>query len=275
MKASAIVVTYRTGPVLFEALAALTASRQVERIEVVDNGNPPDIRQRLQALAAETPMLRYRPLTDNLGFAAACNMGAAAASSEALLFVNPDAVLRPGAVETLLSALATAPPLSVLGGDLRTPDGRPDRGSRRKRVTIASALATAIGFPRGADIHLHTEPTPNAPTRVGAISGALMAIRTADFKALGGFDEGYFLHMEDVDLCRRVEDAGGAVLFVPGPHGVHHRSSSEVAPGFVARAKARSFGRYFRKFSRSWPERLVAEFAALLLALALPLKARL
>jgi hypothetical protein len=275
MKASAIVVTYRTGLVLFEALAALLSSPAVKTVEVIDNGNPDDVRARLKELAGQHARLRYHPQSSNLGFAAACNKAAADTSAGALLFVNPDAVLNPGAAEALLDALASAPPLAVVGGDLRTPDGAPDRGSRRRRITLGSALATAIGFPRGANIHMHEEPLPKAAAKVGAVSGALMAIRAADFKTLGGFDKGYFLHMEDVDLCRRIEDAGGAVLFLPGPHGVHYRSSSDVAPGFLAHAKARSFARYFRKFARSWPERLVAELAALALAIALPLRARL
>jgi GT2 family glycosyltransferase len=268
-------VTYRTGPVLFEAVNALLASPALDELIVTDNGNPEEVVARLRALETRQARLRHRPQPANLGFAAACNLAASEASAEALLFVNPDAVLTPGAVEALLSALALAPPLSVVGGDLRTPDGLPDRGSRRRRVTLGRALATAIGFPRRASINMHQEPMPTTPIRVGAVSGALMAIRTSDYRTLGGFDESYFLHMEDVDLCRRIEDAGGAVLFAPGPHGVHFRSSSAVSRGFIARHKARSFGHYFRKFSRSWPERALAECAAAALAIALPFWARL
>lgn len=265
MKASTIVVTYRTGPVLFESLAALLASPAVAEIRVVDNGNPADVQARLEALAREHPRMILMPQAANMGFAAACNRGATGAAADALVFVNPDAVLRPDAVAALLAVLDSAPPLSLVGGDLRTPNGAPDRGSRRKRVTLGSSIAAALGQDNA--INLHRSPLPTQPQRVGAVSGALIAIRASDFAPLGGFDEGYFLHMEDVDLCRRVEDAGGAVLFAPGPHGVHHRSSSDVSPAFLARCKARSFGRYFRKFARSWPERVVAEFVAFALAL--------
>jgi hypothetical protein len=272
MQASAIVVTYRTGPVLFDSLAALLSSETVADIQVVDNGNTPEVQARLRGLARDHARLRLLPQANNLGFAAGCNQGAAAAVADALVFVNPDAVLHEGAIDSLLAVLAAAPPLGLVGGDLRTPEGAPDRGSRRKRVTLVSAIAAALG--QDSAINLHRTPLPAAPERVGAVSGALMLIRKTDFSALGGFDEGYFLHMEDVDLCRRVEDAGGAVLFAPGPHGVHHRSSSEVFPAFVTRCKARSFGRYFRKFARSWPERLIAELVALALILTLPLRTR-
>lgn len=270
MKASAIVVTYRTGPVLFESLAALLASPSLAEIKLVDNGNSADVQTRLAALAREYPQIHLMPQATNAGFAAACNQGAATAAAEVLVFVNPDAVLRADAITALLAALAPMPPLSLVGGDLRTPEGAPDRGSRRNRVTLGSAIKAAL-WP-GAAINLHHSPLPAAPIPVGAVSGALMAIRRADFSALGGFDEGYFLHMEDVDLCRRVEDAGGAVMFAPGPHGVHYRSSSDVSPAFIARCKAQSFGRYFRKFARSWPERLLAELVAFALALALPMR---
>jgi GT2 family glycosyltransferase len=97
------------------------------------------------------------------------------------------------------------------------------------------------------------------------VSGALMAVRRADFEAIGGFDEGYFLHVEDLDLCRRAEEAGWRVLFQPGPHGVHVRSTSAAEPGVLARHKARGMARYLRKFARGPIERAAAELAAVVL----------
>jgi GT2 family glycosyltransferase len=118
------------------------------------------------------------------------------------------------------------------------------------------------------DFNRHGDPMPAAPMRVGAVSGALVALRRADFDALGGFDEGYFLHVEDIDLCRRAEERGWPVLFAPGPHGRHLRSTSAADQRTIARHKARGMARYFRKFARGPFERVAAQMAAALLLLA-------
>jgi GT2 family glycosyltransferase len=87
---------------------------------------------------------------------------------------------------------------------------------------------------------------------VPAISGAFMALRRADYARLGGLDEGYFLHVEDLDFCKRVHDAGGTIVCVPSVRVTHALSTSDVSSCFVERCKARGFLRYFRKhFARN------------------------
>ena len=277
MPLSVIVVTYRTGPVLWECLAALTGAPDVDEAIVVDNGNPPDQAARLAALAAAAPKLRILSGHGNVGFAAGANLGARAARGERLVFLNPDAVLSPGVAGRLTQALDGLPIPSVVGGDLRDPQGRPERGSRRDRVTMWRAFTSFSGLsrlgrvlPAFRDLHRHDDPLPVGAIDVGAVSGALLALRRADFDALGGFDEGYFLHVEDIDLCRRVEQASGRVMFVPGPHGTHMRSTSEASAASVARHKASGFARYFRKFAANPMERACAEALGVILALALP-----
>ncbi|MBK8545811.1 MAG: glycosyltransferase family 2 protein [Caulobacteraceae bacterium] len=160
------------------------------------------------------------------------------------------------------AALAAAAP-AIVGGDLRDDQGRPERGSRRDRLTLWRAVTSFTGLTRFGfrDFNRHTDPLlSNAPAPTGAISGALFVIRRADFDRLGGFDEGYFLHVEDLDLCRRAEDAGIRVLFAPGPHGRHLRSSSDADARDIARHKARSMARYFNKFAKG-PERALAAVA--------------
>jgi GT2 family glycosyltransferase len=129
-------------------------------------------------------------------------------------------------------------------------------------------------FPALRDYDRHRDPLPHGASAVGAVSGALMAMRRSDFEAIGGFDEGYFLHVEDIDLCRRAEEAGWSVVFVPGPHGVHLRSTSDADPRAVARHKARGAARYFRKFARGPLERTAAEFAGAILEANARLNAR-
>jgi len=274
--ACAIIVSYRTGAPLHASLAALAEVGGLSQIIIADNGNPASEEAALDAFAAADRRVLILRGQGNVGFAAACNLAAKRASAAILVFCNPDVVLRPAAVEQLSAALAGAPPPAIIGGDLRDEAGRPERGSRRERLTLWRAFVAFSGLSRlerlapiFRDFNRHTDALPDAAIPVGAVSGALMAMRRADFEALGGFDEGYFLHVEDLDICRRADGAGWRVLFTPGPHGVHKRSTSDVARSEIARHKARSMARYFKKFARGPIERALAWGAGVfLIALA-------
>lgn len=278
MSASVIIVSYRTGAVLADCLSALAAASGVDEIILVDNGNAPAEARALDAFAAAHAKARLLRGQGNVGFSRACNLAAAQAQSEVLLFANPDVILRPDAAMRLEAALVAAPPPAIVGGDLRDGAGLPERGARRERLTLWRAFVSFTGLsklerlgPAFRDFNRERDPLPADAVAVGAVSGALMAMRRADFEALGRFDAGYFLHVEDVDICRRAEDAGWRVLFVPGPHGVHVRSSSGATPSEIARHKARSFARYFRKFARSPLERALSWLAGPVLYVLLPL----
>jgi hypothetical protein len=262
---SVVVVSYRTGPALERCLGALTQASGVSEIVIVDNGGDAGEPELIDRAAASDARLRIVRGHGNVGFAAACNMGARVATGDVLVFANPDVVLQADAIDRLAAVLRAESLPAIVGGDLRTLDGRPDRGSRRERLTFARALVSYSGLSRleGAlpglrDFNRHNDPPPTGPTSVGAVSGALMAMRRADFEVIGGFDEGYFLHFDDIDLCRRAEERGWRVLFAPGPHGVHERSTSGVSRAFVTRHKVLGLARYLSKFSRAPVERALA-----------------
>jgi N-acetylglucosaminyl-diphospho-decaprenol L-rhamnosyltransferase len=274
VSACAIVVSYRTGPALQDCLDSLARAAGLDEVILVDNGDAESESEVLDAFAAAHPHTRVIRGQGNVGFAAASNLAARRARSEALVFINPDVILAPDAIEKLAAALAAAPPPAIVGGDLRDAEGRPERGARRDRLTLWRGFVSFTGlsrfervWPALRDFNRHRDPLPERAEPAGAVSGALMAVRRADFSAIGGFDEGYFLHVEDLDLCRRAEEAGWRVLFLPGPHGVHLRSTSAAAPGVVARHKAAGMARYFRKFARGPVERAAAELAGAFLQL--------
>lgn len=258
LRVSALVVSYHTGDVLFDCLAALRDDPTVAEIVVVDNGNPPATRVKLEAM--QDARLKLVGEGRNPGFAAGVNLGARAASGERLLIINPDAVLRPGSVAALESARQGASEPAVIGGKIVGEDGHEQRGGRRRRLT----LATLFG-----GLNLNEEPEPSAPIRVGAVSGALMYLSRAGFDALGGFDEGYFLHVEDIDICRRAEEAGGAVIYTPLAAALHHGATSNAPRADVERHKAAGFRRYFAKFARTPGEKLGGAIIVPLLSLAL------
>lgn len=277
MRVCAVIVSYRTGAALGSCLESLAAAQGLDEIVLVDNGNPAAESAALDAFATAHPKARVLRGHGNIGFAAACNLGTRAGNADVLAFINPDVVLAPDALPSLAATLEPARAPAVVGGDLRDADGRPDRGSRRERLTLWRAIVSFSGLsklervaPIFRDFNRHTDPMPQAPIRVGAVSGALMMVRRADFEALNGFDEGYFVHVEDVDLCRRAEEAGGDVMFAPGPHGRHARSTSDATPRAIARYKAESMARYLRKFARGPIERVFSSIASTVLLTITP-----
>lgn len=263
---TALVVSYNTGPRLLECLYALKGDPAVTGIVIADNGNPALMRARIAAFVASTPKATCIRL-DNPGFGAGVNAAARASDSAFILVINPDCVIKRGALGPLIAALDGAPVPAIAGGRIFDLHGREERGARRETLTLARAL----GFGRWT---LERDPSPSAPVRVGAISGAFFLMRTSDFTVLDGFDEGYFMHVEDADICRRALQAGGAVIYVPDAGALHYGSTSEVPSTFVARHKAKSLARYFRKFAGGPLERVLVELAVPFIGLALKLRAR-
>lgn len=267
---SAIVVTYHTGQVLWDCLAALEREG-IPQIVIVDNGNPEPVSAALGTLS-EGSGGRYRHIGGgtNRGFAAGVNLGATIADGARLLVINPDAVLQPGALAALETALewavgeGAAEPI-VVGGRIAGDDGVEQRGCRRRALTLGSAAGTFLGlsrlagtFRQFAGLNLNREPEPAGPTDMPVVSGALMYMSRTSFDALHGFDEGYFLHVEDIDLCRRAADLGGRVVYTPLARAHHVGGASAASKLFVERCKARGLARYFSKFARTRTEKSVA-----------------
>lgn len=271
VRISAIVVTFYTGDSLELCLRSLFAEPWVDEIILVDNGNPPDVSSSFRALQADRRDVHLIQGHGNVGFARACNMGAAEASGRLLLFVNPDAVLQRGAAERMAQAGRKARSPWIVGGKLVDKDGREQRASRRRLLTPWTAVGEAIGLGSFAPARVPNSRGEDGPTvaPVPVVSGAFMMMPKADFDSIGGFDEGYFLHVEDVDICRRVGEAGGAVLFEPAAEALHFGSTSQASWLKVERHKARGLARYFRKFARTPGERVLAAVVSPWLGMAL------
>ena len=260
---SVIIVSYYTGPLLWRALHSALQQDGVGDIIVVDNGNWPEALANLIDMAALEPRLKVVTGHGNVGFAAACNLGARAAHGQYLFILNPDAVLPTGAVKALLAEGLTnggAGPWMV-GGRLMNPDGTEQPGARRATLTPWTALVEMLRLDRLAPKHPyfrrfnnHQELCPKQTIPIPVISGACMLMPATDYAAIGGMDERYFLHVEDVDFCLRFREAGGKVLFCPSVDILHSKSSSRANRLRIERRKAQSLTRYFgRHFSTQYP----------------------
>lgn len=247
---SVVVVNYNAGPMLAACLRAVARNRaRCERI-VVDNASTDHSLDGLDGLL-ERPLIRHR---DNLGFATAVNAGLAVARGEAVLVLNPDCIVLPGAVDRLLDTLAGSSGSGLVGGLVVNLDGSEQRGCRRREPTPARVVRRMLpSWLRGKDngIDLTHQARPSAATPVDAVSGAFLLARRADLQAIGGFDADYFLHFEDLDLCRRLRDRGRAVLFEPRALAVHLKSASGATDaGVVREHKDDGLVRYLGKFHR-------------------------
>lgn len=253
---SAVVVSFHTGPILEACIDALADAPLCRQIVLVNNGNPPDVVAALHVRAAKVSKLKLIDGHGNIGFGRACNLGAAQASEDYLLFVNPDCVIDATCLSALASVLADHSD-ALVGGSLRNVDGSEQRGTRRGVLTPWSALVSFSGLGRpglGAgiwrDFNRIAEPVPTETLDMPVISGALMAMRAKAFTAIGGFDPAFFLHVEDIDLCQRVRASGARVLYAPDAKAVHIGATSNATSWAIERAKIASFGHYFWKNAR-------------------------
>lgn len=261
---SVVMVVYRTGEELQQSIDCVLGDAMVDELVIVDNGSTSDMAERLRGLGRTDPRVGLIQGHGNVGFATAANMGAKAARGDHLIFLNPDAFLQPGCVASLVAGLAGKPKPSILGACILDPDGAEQRGGRRGEV---SAWSTLLSLSRATqhipglgrfEIHRESEAMPDGIVSIPTISGACFAARRADFEALGGFDEGYFLHVEDIDLCWRARREGGTVSFDPHAKVVHLGHTSQTNPLRVEMHKGLGLVRFFLKRAGNFPAYLLA-----------------
>ncbi len=257
---SIVVVAADSGPLLLTCVRSVLspAVEQGAPIELilVDNASSDGFVDQVLAEYADEPRLRVLRNANNLGFGPACNLGAATASGDTLVFLNPDCDAPPGLPSALRRALLAHPEIGLLGVSVRDADGQPARGNRRRDPSLRRSVMSLTGLarlearhPRFAGVEMPPSARDSGIEQVEAVSGACMALPRAVFEQLGGFDEGYFLHAEDLDLCRRVRIAGLRVAIDHSLQLLHVQgSSSRHRPVFVSLHKHRGMWRYFGKF---------------------------
>ena len=255
-----VIVAFNSGRWLARAVASALAATGVARVIVMDNASSDGSLMSLPADARLTVLKNAA----NLGFAVAANCGCRAATAANMLILNPDCVLGQNDVRALIWARAKETAVGIMSAQLLNTDGSLQRQSLRRDPTPKRAIAESFGR-HGAGIHI---PAPAIPglVEVEACSGALMLLEKSVFESLNGFDEGYFLHCEDLDLCRRIRQLKLRVLVDTRVQVVHDKgTSSSAVPRLVATAKYRGMLRYFEKFDATqtpMPLRWVVYFGA-------------
>jgi N-acetylglucosaminyl-diphospho-decaprenol L-rhamnosyltransferase len=243
-----VVVTHQSASTIVICLEKLRQAMGVERIVIVDNDSHDATIELVESLAEKDKRITLVKNKTNIGFAAACNQGASAISEAWLVFLNPDVYLKPDSLLRLRDSAIIHAGAGLLGVELIDEKGVLDPAARRFDFSLLEFFKR-----RGNKELLYMGRDPTQPVqKVEACSGALMMLPSTVFHLIAGFDSGYRLHVEDLDLARRVRQAGYDVMVDNRIQLVHIKgTSSRARPVWVEWQKHCSIWRYFKKYEAS------------------------
>lgn len=260
IKTSIIILSYNTRDLLKTCLESIHSHLSISEIEiiVVDNNSHDGS---VAMVKKEFPQVHLIENKENAGFAKGCNIGAARAKGEYLLFLNSDVELTDNAVVPLVAALEKNPHAAVAGGLLENTDGSRQRsfgafyslwnvflllfGGEKGELKTSGKLKNRKPHSQAP----HPDPLPKGEGKemvereekdvprleseaftVDWVSGGFMLVRREAFERVKGFDEHFFMYIEDMEFCYRIHQAGKAVVVVPQARITHvgHGSSNRT-----------------------------------------------
>jgi N-acetylglucosaminyl-diphospho-decaprenol L-rhamnosyltransferase len=242
-----VVVTYSPGDSLPAFLSSLaSATTRPYDVVLADNGSTDGAPE-----AAVQPGVRLLPTGGNLGYGKAANLGASGFDGEWLVVANPDVTWAPGALDALVEAGLRWPHAGCLGPGILTPDGHLFPSARAFPSLGRGAGHAVFGWiwpanPWTRAYRAEAGLPVEGPT--GWLSGSCMLLRREAFEAVAGFDPSYFMYCEDMDLCRRLGEAGWSSVYVPSAVITHqggHATSRAAGP--MLREHHRSLFRYLSR----------------------------
>lgn len=269
-----IIVNYNSGEWLTRALASVFEAASASfKITVVDNASSDESMKHAQAAltAQQAEQVEWVFNQNNLGFAAANNQVLRKLDADYAVLMNPDCELAPGTLETIFQAFDRHSEFGIASCRILNEDHSLQATCRRRFPTPWSALVRMLKLnkifpdkPLFADFDYGDAVDPTAEAhRVEAVSGAFMVVRRFALEQVGLLDEGYFMHCEDLDWCKRFALAGWQVGFVPAAKVVHAKGvSSKSRPIRVLWTLHKGMNRFFDKFYRgtySWPLRMTVK----------------
>ena len=234
MRLLIVIVNYRTAQLTVDCLRSLAPeipSLPGTKVVVTDNASGDDSVERLTAAVRDNGWggwASVMPLPRNGGFAWGNNEAirpalAAQDPPEYVLLLNPDTLVRPGAVAALLEFMDAHPQVGIAGSRLEDPDGTVQRSAFRF-PGVMSELENSVRLSvvsKALKRFVVAPPPPEQACAVDWVAGASMIIRRAVFDAVGLLDEQYFMYFEEVDFCLRAKTAGWPCWYVPASRVVH------------------------------------------------------
>jgi GT2 family glycosyltransferase len=223
-----VIVSYRCRALLRDCLKSLIAFPPVggARIWVVDNASKDGT---VEMVREQFPEVELIASDENLGFSKANNLAIRRGSAPYVLALNPDTLMTGGALDQMIELMEQKPEVGISGCRLELPDGTFDHAARRSFPTPLGALAhfTRIGRWKKAPARLAQYRAPEVESGpVDAVNGAFMLMRRRALAEVGLFDEGYWMYMEDLDLCYRFAQAGWTTWYDPAAKVVHVKAGT-------------------------------------------------
>ena len=227
-----VVVSYNSSGELRGCVEPL-ASLESVHVVVVDNASSDRSLETVADLSVERVAL-----AENGGFGHGCNVGWRKGSAPYVLFLNPDARIDRPSLERMTIVLDSNPTVGAIAPRITHADGTLDFSQRRYprlRSTYARALFLHRVFPNAswADELVRDPAAYTSPGSPDWVSGACILVRRSVLEEIDGFDEGFFMYCEDIDLCRRIRSAGHEVLFEPEAHVEHLGGASAPRTGLL------------------------------------------
>ena len=223
-----VIVSYRCEALLRDCLQALIHHPALTgmQVRVVDNASHDGT---AEMVAREFPQVELTVNKTNLGFSAANNIGIRAGTTPYVLALNPDTQVTEGALDRMLELMESQPGVAVSGPRLLLKDGEFDHAAKRSFPTPVSALGHFTGIARHprapGELGAYRAPEVKAGP-VDAVNGAFMLMRREALSQVGLFDEGFWMYMEDLDLCYRLREAGWVTWYEPSATVIHVKAGT-------------------------------------------------
>ncbi len=227
-EAMAIIVNYNAGDWLRACVESIKNSCYGVAIAVVDNASTDDSMANLDAGSDSIRLIRN---SDNIGFARANNQVLKNYGADFYVLINPDCRVEKDTIGTVISAMRMDDSIALASCLIKNADGTAQKTCRRRFPTPVTALARTLGLnilwpDKFRDFDYGDDKTKSGVEYVEAISGAFMVARASAIDSVGYLDEGYFMHCEDLDWCKRFWQAGFKVAFVADTFVTHAKGVS-------------------------------------------------
>jgi len=250
-KLSIIIINYNSSQLLKSCLNSIRENPPDSPYEVIvsDNGSQDDS---LDMIKSEFPQVKLIENQENLGFSKATNKEIDASSGEYMFVLNTDIIMLDSTLNSLIDFMDSHPEVGIVGPQLTNPDGKPQPCARpfptRTHLMLGRrSLLIYVPYFKKKSASLRT--ISDKPIEVDTVAGGAIMLRRKALGDVGKFDERFFLYMEDVDICRRLKQAGWKIIYNPEIKIIHHWE------GTTSRYRRRSFlkhhisiYKYFQKY---------------------------
>ena len=265
---AAVIVSFNYGDLLERCVRSIRADTSAGEADVVvvDNGSTDGS---LEQLSAVFPQARVFAAPGNVGYARGANLGIATTDAPVVAVINGDVELGPGVAAAMLAALDADPAVAAVGPRMLNDDGSVYPSARSDPGLWVAAAHAAFGLVWRTNPwtrrYRQLDRDPTIARQVDWISGAALWLRREALDDVGGWDERYFMYMEDIDLCVRLRRAGWRIAYDPSGEVVHTQgASTSKRPYRMIAEHHRSVWRFAGQRYRGWRRALLVPLAAVL-----------